>query len=156
MLNKTLFTNNMVFQIGYPIRLIGVYLPFETIEVKIYTKEIMEFSCTYTLDSIGALDIEISTLKHLNASFDIYITASQATERLMNCRFGHVFLAIGQSNMAMPLKYIDERERILEQIDLLADISFLRIDDAHVDNGMVIRPLVESELFYVDNQRFMI
>lgn len=146
----------MVFQIGYPIRLIGVYLPFETIEVKIYTKEIMEFSCTYILDSIGALDIEISTLKHLNASFDIYITASQATERLINCRFGHVFLAIGQSNMAMPLKYIDERERILEQIDLLADISFLRIDDAHVDNGMVIRPLVESELFYVDNQRFMI
>ena len=56
MLNKTLYTNNMVFQYNYPIRLVGSYLPNESVKVKINNEHRVFIDTVYFADSEGELD----------------------------------------------------------------------------------------------------
>lgn len=156
MLNKTLFTNNMVFQINYPIKLVGRYLPQEDVEIIIVIKDDIVFSEKYKTDKEGILNIEIPIFDSELNRFEIHVSTSQTKEVLENCRLGHVFLSMGQSNMGFPLKWIDSKEKVLSRINKDEDISFLSINDAYIKEDVIIRPLVEDNEFKIDRTRFMI
>jgi len=156
MLNPVLFTNNMVFQIGFPIHLIGNYSPNEKVVVSINLNEQCIFKNIYNTNKLGELNIYISNLNLKTSSFDIHISAESGNQILKHCRFGYVFLAVGQSNMAFPLKYIDEKESVLEQIHSEQDISFLSVDDAFIEGDIIKRSLEPNNKILVKNQRFMI
>ena len=156
MLNPVLFTNNMVFQIGYPIHLIGNYNSNEKVIISIHVNERCVFKNLYNANKLGKLNVYISNLSLDKLSFDIHISTNSNTQILKNCRFGYVFLAMGQSNMSFPLKYIDEKEEVLKQINNNQDISFLSISEAYIEGDVVKRPLESLNEFQVENQRFMI
>lgn len=156
MLNQTLFTNNMVFQYNYPIKLVGEYSPLEEVEVVIVLKDEIEFNQIYITDEKGTLNIEIPNFDCSKQSFTIHINTKSSSEKLENCKFGHVFLAMGQSNMGFPLKYIDSKEKVLSEIDISADISFLSIDDAYLKDDTIIRPLEKENTFKLNKKRFLI
>lgn len=156
MLNPVLFTNNMVFQKGYPIHLIGNYEPNEKVIVSLYVDKECIYKKLYSANKLGELNIYISKLSLNESSFDIHVSTSFNTQILKQCRFGYVFLSMGQSNMAFPLKYIDEKELVLNKIKDNQEISFLSISDAYVEADIVKRPLERLNEFQVMNQRFMI
>ena len=75
------------------------------------------------------------------------MTSGHSVQILTNCQLGHVFLAMGQSNMRLPLRLLDQQEEIISTIDKNANISFLLIDDAYVTSGIVERPLKTDKNF---------
>lgn len=156
MLNKTLYTDYMVFQIDQPIRLVGLYQPFDSVSINLLIQEEIVYSQKFNANKKGYLDAVIDYSSQGSQTFDIHVISKEDHQILHNCQFGHVFLAMGQSNMSFPLKYIDAKDKVLSTIDPKAEISFLSIKDAYIKDDVVQRPLSPDEIFKIDQTRFMI
>lgn len=155
MLNQTLYSNYMVFQFDQPIRLVGEYQPNETLTIKIIYNNVIWLVDFATTNYKGFLDVSMDLTKLDEYAFSIIIESKNHVEELSDCRLGYVFLAMGQSNMRMPLKYIDDVESIINTINR-QPITFLSIDDNDVSNEVVTRPLEPKAVFTVERTRFRI
>ena len=139
MLVKGLYSDNMVFSKDYPITLIGHYPMNTQLEVSIIQNGVCVYENTLVLTS-GELHLETLQMKPGFDPIDITIKTYDSIEHL-TAYVGGVFIGAGQSNMAYPLRYEDARESYEAILEHTPYIRFLRVEDAYMENGQIIRPL---------------
>lgn len=140
MLLKGLYSNHMVFQQQKPLSFQGFYNPFEAIHIQVEQDDNLIYSITTQTDQNGKLNHEGPILQGSKKPIRI-IVQSRITEVLYPCFIGDIFLGMGQSNMAYPLKYDDDHLAYMDELQN-HNISMLHISDSFKSEGRVIRPLI--------------
>lgn len=139
MLINGLYSDNMVFQQGFPITLKGYIHHNEKVHIKIIKNDSI-FEGKTMSNSKGEWLFEGPIWQADHLLFDIYITTQEQSQTLRNCIMGDVFLGIGQSNMAYPIKYDDDFDWFNQSKESHL-VSCLQVIDSLEKDGKIIRPI---------------
>lgn len=130
----------MIFQQGFPITLKGYIHQNQEVHIRI-TKNGSIFEGKTMSNSKGEWLFEGPVWPADYLFFDIHLSTQAQSQTLHHCMVGDVFLGIGQSNMAYPIKFDDDFDWFIESRESHV-VSCLHIVDSLEKNGKIMRPII--------------